>query len=85
MGNTMPPRDPDEDEEDEDEEEEEEDRADEPPVVREPDEDQSMIPTRKSRQGVPRRLAVALRLRGGLLRRAVSNVAVPALPWDARP
>jgi hypothetical protein len=35
MGNTMPPRDPDEDEEDEDEE----DRADEPPVVREPDED----------------------------------------------
>jgi len=33
----MPPRDPDEDEEDEDEEEE--DRADEPPVVREPDED----------------------------------------------
>jgi hypothetical protein len=36
-GNTMPPRDPDEDEEDEDEEEE--DRADEPPVVREPDED----------------------------------------------
>ena len=35
MGNTMPPRDPDEDEEDEDEEH----RADEPPVVREPDED----------------------------------------------
>jgi hypothetical protein len=35
MGNTMPPRDPDEDEEDE----EEEDRADEPRVVREPDED----------------------------------------------
>ena len=34
MGNTMPPRDPDEDEEDEDE-----DRTDEPPVVREPDED----------------------------------------------
>jgi hypothetical protein len=33
----MPPRDPDEDEEDEDEEEE--DRTDEPPVVREPDED----------------------------------------------
>jgi hypothetical protein len=39
MGNTMPPRDPDEDEEDE----EEEDRADEPPDVREPDEDQSMM------------------------------------------
>ena len=38
MGNTMPPRDPDEDEEDE-EDEEEEDNADEPPVVREPDED----------------------------------------------
>jgi hypothetical protein len=39
MGNTMPPRDPNEDEEDEDEEEEdEEDRGDEPPVVREPDE-----------------------------------------------
>ena len=37
MGNTMPPRDPDEDEEEEDEEdEEEEDSADEPPVVREP-------------------------------------------------
>jgi hypothetical protein len=41
MRNTMPPRNPDEDEDDEgeDEEEEEEDRADEPPVVREPDED----------------------------------------------
>ena len=42
MGNTMPPRDPDEDEEEEDEDEadeEDEDRADEPPVVREPDED----------------------------------------------
>ena len=38
MGNTMPPRDPIEDEEDEDEEDEE-DRGDEPPVVREPDED----------------------------------------------
>jgi hypothetical protein len=36
MDNTMPPRDPHEDEEDE---EEEEDHADEPPVVREPDED----------------------------------------------
>jgi hypothetical protein len=41
MGNTMPPRDPDEDEddEDEDEDEDEDDRADEPPIVREPDED----------------------------------------------
>lgn len=37
LGNTMPPRDPDEDEEEEDEEEE--DDADEPPVVREPDEE----------------------------------------------
>jgi hypothetical protein len=37
MGNAMPPRDPeDEDEEDEDEKD---DSADEPPVVREPDED----------------------------------------------
>jgi hypothetical protein len=39
MGNTMPPRDPDEDEEDKDKDEEDEDRTDEPPVVREPDED----------------------------------------------
>ena len=42
MVNTIPPRDPDEDEdeeEDEDEDEEEEDRADEPPVVREPDQE----------------------------------------------
>ena len=37
MGNTMPPRDPDEDEDEEDEEDE--DRTDEPPIVREPDED----------------------------------------------
>jgi hypothetical protein len=36
---TMPPRNPDEDEEDDDEDEDEEDHADEPPVVREPDED----------------------------------------------
>jgi hypothetical protein len=37
MSNTMPPRDPeDEDEKDEDEKD---DSADEPPVVREPDED----------------------------------------------
>jgi hypothetical protein len=40
MGNTMPPRDPDEDEDDDDEEEEEEeDNTNEPPVVREPDEE----------------------------------------------
>jgi hypothetical protein len=38
-GNIMPPRDPDEDGEDEeDDDEEEEDDADEPAVVREPDE-----------------------------------------------
>jgi hypothetical protein len=39
IGNTMPPRDPNEDEDDDDEDEDEEDRGDEPPVVREPDED----------------------------------------------
>ena len=39
MGNTMPPRDPDEEDEDEEDEDEEDDSADEPPVVREPDED----------------------------------------------
>ena len=41
MGNRMPPSDPNEDEDDEEEEDEEEDEdgADEPPVVREPDED----------------------------------------------
>ena len=38
MRTTMPPRDPDEDE-DEDEDDEEDDTADEPPVVREPDDD----------------------------------------------
>jgi hypothetical protein len=39
IGNTMPPRDPDEDEDEEDEDEEEEENRDgEPPVVREPDE-----------------------------------------------
>jgi hypothetical protein len=36
MGNTSPPRDPDEDE---DEDEDQEDSSDEPPVIREPDED----------------------------------------------
>jgi hypothetical protein len=40
MGNMMPPRDPDDEDEDEDEEEQDqEEDADEPPVVREPDED----------------------------------------------
>ncbi|MCA6109501.1 hypothetical protein [Bradyrhizobium cenepequi] len=38
IGNPMPPRDPDDDEEDE-EQDDEENRTDEPPVVREPDED----------------------------------------------
>jgi hypothetical protein len=37
MSNTMPPRDPNDD--DDEDEDEEEDRTDEPPVVREPDED----------------------------------------------
>jgi len=37
IGSMMPPRDP--DEEDEDDEDEEEDTADEPAVVREPDDD----------------------------------------------
>jgi hypothetical protein len=41
-------------------------------------------PHAKAAKVSPRRLAVALCLRGGVLRRAVSNVAVPALPWDAR-
>ena len=36
---TMPPRDPDEDDEDDEEEGDEDAGADEPPVVREPDED----------------------------------------------
>ncbi|HWX43269.1 MAG TPA: hypothetical protein VN345_19135 [Blastocatellia bacterium] len=39
MGNTMPPRDPEDDDEDEEDEDENDDSADEPPVVREPDED----------------------------------------------
>jgi hypothetical protein len=41
MGNTVPPRNPDEDEENEENEEneDEDNNADEPPIVREPDED----------------------------------------------
>lgn len=40
MGHAVPPRDPnDDDDEDEDEDDEDEDRDDEPPVVREPDEE----------------------------------------------
>ena len=39
IGNVVPPRDPDEEDDEEDEEHEKDDRADEPAVVREPDED----------------------------------------------
>jgi hypothetical protein len=39
IGNMPPPRDPNDDDDDEDEEEEDEDQADEPAVIREPDED----------------------------------------------
>ena len=49
MGNTMPPRDPEENEEEEDEEE----RADEPPVVREPDEDSRGCPNNHRSQARP--------------------------------
>jgi hypothetical protein len=38
-GNTLPPRDPDDEDLDEEDEDDEDDSADEPPVVREPDED----------------------------------------------
>ena len=48
MGNTIPPRDPDEDEEDEDEE----DRCDEPPVVREPDEESKSPPAEPGALGI---------------------------------
>ena len=43
MANTMPPRDPNDDDDDDDDDDEEEDNdteSDEPPVVREPDEDE---------------------------------------------
>jgi hypothetical protein len=39
MGNTMPPRDPNDDD-DEDEDEDDEDQHDEPAVIREPDDDE---------------------------------------------
>ena len=39
LGNIMPPRDPDEEDEDEEVEDDEEDPADEPAVVREPDDE----------------------------------------------
>ena len=39
LGSVMPPRDPDEEDEDEEDEDGEDERADEPAVVREPDQD----------------------------------------------
>lgn len=39
MGHMMPPRDPDEDEDEEDDEDDEDEGEEEPPIVREPDED----------------------------------------------
>jgi hypothetical protein len=39
MSNTMPPRDPNDEDDEDEEEDEDENRTDEPPVVREPDED----------------------------------------------
>jgi hypothetical protein len=48
MGNTVPPQDPDEDEEDENDDDEDEDNVDQPPVVREPDEDLSRIQPNRS-------------------------------------
>jgi hypothetical protein len=39
IGNMMPPRDPDEDEDEDEDDDDEEDRGDEPPVVREPEEE----------------------------------------------
>ncbi|MGY3075986.1 hypothetical protein ACVWZZ_002357 [Bradyrhizobium sp. LM6.10] len=39
MGSAKPPRDPDEEDEEDEEDEDDEDGADEPAVVREPDED----------------------------------------------
>jgi hypothetical protein len=39
MVNKMPPRDPDDEDDEDEEDEEDEDRDDEPPVVREPDEE----------------------------------------------
>lgn len=39
VGNTMPPREPDDEDEDEDDDGENENRDDEPPIVREPDEE----------------------------------------------
>ena len=40
MGNTMPPRDPNEDDDDDEDEDNEPDDERQPPVVREPDEDE---------------------------------------------
>ena len=43
------------------------------------------VATRESRQGFPRRLAVALRLRGGLLRRAVLEHSLAYLAMGRTP
>ena len=40
VGNTMPPRDPNDDDDDEGQDEEHEDQHDEPAVIREPDDDE---------------------------------------------
>jgi hypothetical protein len=40
LGNTMPPRDPNDDDDDDDDDDADEDDEREPPVVREPDEDE---------------------------------------------
>ena len=58
---TVPPRDPDEDEEDE-EVEEEEDHADEPPVVREPDEGHRRTKDRYHVEGLLAALAWSIAL-----------------------
>ncbi len=57
MGNTVPPKDPVEDEE-------EEDNADEPPVVREPDEDYMTQPVRRIAGSTARAHRAAQRGRG---------------------
>ena len=59
IGNTMPPRDhPDEDDKD-DENDENDQEDDEPPVVREPDENESMLNTEKPPRFPSTALAVA--------------------------
>jgi hypothetical protein len=53
--------------------------------ARRPHRGRFFLATRKSRQGFPRRPAVALRLLGGLLRRAVLERSRAYLAMDARP